>query len=84
MDYKVLVKLLVPEIEKNYEIFLPVNRTIKDVCKLINKLVNEDSSGVFPIKENIMLCNRFSSQVYPYEKYVRDTDIRNGSQLVLF
>lgn len=84
MEYKVLIKLFVPEIEKNYEVYIPINRTIGEVCKLINKLVNEASSGVYPIKNKIALCNRLSSEFYPYDKYIRDTNIRNGSQLVFF
>lgn len=84
MDYKVLVKLLVPEIEKSYEIYIPVNRTVKDVCKLINKLINEDTSGLYPIRDNMAICNRFTSEIYKFEVYIRNTDIRNGSQLVVF
>jgi len=84
MEYKVLVTILVPEIEKNYEVYLPVNRAIGDVCKLINKLINEDTNGVYPITNTIALCNKFTSELYPYEKLVRDTNIRNGSQLVFF
>lgn len=84
MDYKVLVKLLVPEVEKSFEIYLPINRTVREVCKLINKLINEDTSGLYPIREDLAICNRFTSEIYKYETYIRDTDIRNGSQLVVF
>lgn len=84
MDYKVLVKLIVPSVEKVYELYIPINRTIEEVCRLINQMVNEDTSGIFPIKEDIKLCNRFSPDIYPYKKYVRETNIRNGSQLILF
>ena len=37
MEFKVLVTILVPEIEKNFEIYLPVNKTIGEVLILINK-----------------------------------------------
>ena len=84
MDYKILIKLIVPEVEQSYELYIPVNRTILEVCQLTNKLVNEDTSGVFPIREDIKICNRFSYEIYAYQSYVRDTNIRNGSQLVLF
>ena len=84
MDYKVLVVLIVPQVEKTYELYIPINRTIEDICKLVNQMVNEDTSGVFPIRDDVKLCNRFSPDVYPYNKFVRETNIRNGSQLVLF
>ena len=84
MEYKVLVLILVPEIEKKFEIYLPVNRTIGDVLRYINKLINENTSGIFPIKNNVALCNRFTNEVYSFNKYIRDTDIRNGTQLVFY
>lgn len=84
MDYKVLVKLLVPEIEKSYEIYIPVNRTVGEVCLLINKLVNEDTSEIYPLREKVALCNRFTSEIYQMSSYIRDTNIRNGSQLIFF
>lgn len=84
MEYKVLVLILVPEIEKKFEIYLPVNRTIGDVLRYINKLINENTSGIFPLKNNAALCNRFTNEVYSFNKYIRDTDIRNGTQLVFY
>lgn len=79
-----MVKLLVPEVEKSYEIYVPINRTVKQVCVLINKLINEDTDGAYPIREDLAICNRFTSEVYKYETYIRNTDIRNGSQIVVF
>lgn len=84
MDYKVFIKLLVPEIEKSYELYIPINRTVREVCKLINKLVNDDTDGMFAIRDDVVLCNRYRSEFYSYETYIRDTNIRNGSQLIFF
>lgn len=84
MEFKVLVTVLVPEIEKNFEIYLPVNKTVGEVLRLINKLINESSSGIYPIKDNIALCNRFTNEIYAFNKFIRDTDIRNGTQLVFY
>ena len=84
MEFKVLVTILVPEIEKNFEIYLPVNKTIGEVLKLINKLINESTSGIYPMKNNLALSNRFTNEIYPFNKFVRDTDIRNGTQLVFY
>ena len=53
MEYKVLVKIIVPEIEKNYEMYIPINKTISQISVLINRLINNVSFGTFPIKNNI-------------------------------
>ena len=83
MDFKVLIKLYVPEIEEVYEMFIPVNRTIGEVSLLLCKLIN-DISKVYPVKENLNLCNRYSNVIYDNRELVRNTDIRNGTELVIF
>lgn len=84
MEYKVLAIILVPEIERKFEVYLPVNKTVGEVLKLVNKLINESTSEVFPIRDNIAFCNRFTNEIYPFNKFIRDTDIRNGTQLVFY
>lgn len=83
MEYKVLVNLYVPEIEKNYEIYLPINKTISQVSLLINKLINTMTGGVYPIKNNLTIYNRKTSKLYKKEEVIRNTDIRNGTELVI-
>lgn len=84
MEFKVLVNVFVPEIEQNFEFYIPVNRTIDLVIKIINYAINEMMFGEFPIKDNLQFCNRRTGQVYANSYYVRNTDIKNGTQLVLF
>lgn len=84
MDYKVLINLFVPEIEREFEIYIPVNRSVYHVSKLLNALISEMMFGNFPIKERIHLYNRRSGVEYKDEELVRYTDIRNGTQLVLY
>lgn len=82
MEYKVLIKLIVPEIEESYEAFIPVNKTVGEVLILLNQLVN-NFSGIYPIKKGMLLYNRHTGNVYGGNKLIRETDIRNGTELVL-
>lgn len=84
MEYKVLIKLFVPQLEQCYEMYIPVNRTIGHVIELMNKVVNDLSTGIFPIKNGLNLMNRRKNEIYDYNQLVRETDIRNGSELILF
>lgn len=84
MEYKVLVSVFVPEIEQNYEFYIPVNKHIDTIIKIINSAINEIEFNQFPIKDTLQLCNRRTGQIYDNGYYVRNTDIRNGTQLVLF
>ena len=45
--------------------------------------MKETYNAQFPIREDVVLLDRFSTNIYPYETYIRDTNIRNGSQIVL-
>ncbi len=83
MQYKVLIVLYIPEIEEEYEFYIPVNKHIEEVIEILNKAVAEISYQVYPIKDNLKLVNRRTGEVYDNGSYVRNTTIKNGTQLVL-
>lgn len=83
MENKVLIKLYASEIEESYEMFIPINKTIGEITELLCKLVN-DLSEVYPKRKNACLCNKFTGIIYDTSKLVIQTDIRNGTELVIF
>jgi hypothetical protein len=83
MDYKILIRLFVPEIDEIYELYIPINKYIGEISASLNKIVNE-LSKVYPIKNGIRLCNRRTGEIYKNNMPIRQTDIRNGTELVLF
>lgn len=83
MEYKVLIKLYVPEIEEQYEMYIPINKTVGEIAELLCKIVN-DLSKCYPIKKNACLCNRRTGIIYEKYHMVHQTDIRNGTELVIF
>ena len=84
MEYSILINLYIPEVETQYEFYVPANRYIDEIIKILNSAVNEITYGVFPIKEGLMLANRRTGEVYDLGFYLRNTTIKNGSQLVLY
>lgn len=83
MEYKVLIKLYVPEIEQSYEVYIPINKTISQVIVLLNKLVSNVSGESYPIKQNLKLYNRRTFEHYNIESVIRNTNIKNGTELVM-
>ena len=81
MEYKVLVTLIVPEIEERYEIYLPINKYIGDICLKLSKIVN-DLSKVYPIKNNGIIFNANTGVLYDSKTLLRNTDIKNGTELI--
>ena len=82
MNNKVLVNLYVPNLEKKYEVFLPINRTISEICYLIAKGLTEISNNYYNITNCEHLYNRSNGNAYNESLLLKNTDIRNGSELI--
>ena len=83
IKHKVLINLFVPELERKLELYLPVNRTVSEVIFMINRLLLEITNDLYPKKSIFQLSNRDSGIVYNHDLIIRNTDIRNGSNLVI-
>ena len=83
MKNKVLVELVVPSIETSFDIYLPINKRIGNIITLLNKTVSELSEGCYAGNEHTSLYNRETSQKYEINTLLYNTDIRNGTTLIL-
>lgn len=82
MENKVLVTLFVPLLETKYEVFLPVGKRIGEILSLLGKALYEVSGGYYQYKEVERLYNRRSGKEYPYQALLKETDIRNGTEVI--
>ncbi len=83
MKNKVLVELVVPDIEKKYDVFIPVSKKIGNVIVLLNKAIADLNNGLYQGSNLTSLYNKNTSQRYAVDELVRNTDIRNGTTLIL-
>jgi hypothetical protein len=83
MDDKVLVKLIVPEVDSVYDIYLPINKKMGNIIILLNKAINDITNGSFPIANTNKLYNVRTNEQYDSNILLYNTDIRNGTYLVL-
>ena len=83
MNNKVLVKVYVPTLDSSYDVFIPVNELVWKANKLIVKSISDLNQNVLDIKEKYIFINKVTCQVYGSNEIIRDTDIRNGTELVL-
>ncbi len=79
---KIFVILYVPSIGEKYEMFLPISKKIGTIAKLLTKSVNELSDGTFPIKESL-LYDKKDGKIYDLNITVKESNIRNGSEIIL-
>ena len=80
MNDRVNVLIVVPEINN---VFLPINKKIGTIVGLLNKGISELSNNDFPIEPCCKLYNGETLELYNYNVLLYNTDIRNGTKLVL-
>lgn len=83
MKNKVLVKLIVPEIDETFDIFIPVNELVWKIKKLIIKAISDLSNVNIDNNVDYILLNKDNSKIYNNNEIILNTDIRNSSELIL-
>lgn len=83
MNNKFLVKIYVPLIEQSYEVWIPPNKQIENVINLLVKSIHELSKENYNPDFLPSLYNKKTSEIYNLQDKIIDTNIRNGSELIL-
>ena len=79
---KILVKLIIPELETEYDVYLPITKKIGNIIKLLIKAIVE-MGYEYDDNVKIALYNRKTGEKYEPNKILVETNIRNGTELVL-
>ena len=83
MKNKVIVKFIVPTLDETYDLFIPVNKKVGKVINLVSDALSDITDGVFSYDEHISLYNRTTGELYNPDVIIKNTNIRNGTELVL-
>ena len=83
MKNKVIVNLIVPEIDKEYNIYLPISLKIGNIINLLNKTISESTNGELKLSNSNSLYNALTNEKYTSDMLLYNTNIRNGTILVL-
>ncbi len=82
MNNKVLIKAILPNIEQEYDMFIPVNEQLWKIEKLAVKCIYDILNISYnPKQESYNIINKITGQIYDKNKIIIDTDIRNGTEL---
>ncbi len=84
MENKVLIKLIMFDMDECFDIFIPVNEIIWKIKKLIIKSISDITNISLDINNEYILINKDNSKIYDNNEVVINTDIRNGTELILF
>lgn len=80
---KILIELEIPLVEKKYDLFIPINKKIGTIKKLIEDSLKELTDTNYEIREDTNLYSKDTGDIYDVNKTVRDTDLQNGSRVIL-
>jgi len=83
MQNKVLIKLIVPELDDNFDIFIPVNEVVWKIKKLIVKSISDLTNIPLDINGSYLLINKDNCKIYTNNEIIVNTDIRNSSEMIL-
>ena len=80
---KILVKLEIPLIEVNYDMFIPINKKVGTIKSLIERSLIELTDMAYIPRPDTNLYSKETGDIYDVNKTVRDTDWKNGSRIIL-
>ncbi len=83
MNNKILVELEIPIIERNFDLNIPVNKKVGTIKRLIEEELVELTERAYVISEATNFYSKDTGDIYEVNKTVRDTDLKNGSRIIL-
>ena len=83
MEDKVLVTIIVPLIEKKYEVFLPVNKKIGEISSLLAKGLVDVSNGYYIVTNKEKFYNRITGEEYNNNVILQKTDSIRTINMIL-
>ena len=83
MKNKYLITILIPDIEYEFDVYIPSNKKVGTIKKYLYSAINELTNGAFKIKDNVIFIDRDNGIPYDNDKLIKDSGIKNGTKIVL-
>ena len=83
MTNKILIKLYVLSLNKEFDMFIPVNEVVWQIKKLLISSLTDITDVSMLDDSKYVLINIDTGNVYKNNDIIIDTDIRNYSKLLL-
>ncbi len=83
MANKILVKVDYPMIDQEFELFIPINKTIARILLLVQKAILEINVDSIPVDKKVALYIKETGEKLPMTNIVKNTNIKQGDTLVI-
>lgn len=81
---KILIELAVPSIEEHFDLFVPVNVPVGQLCELLADGLTQMTNGHYCSSGRELLCLNAPNKLLAKDLTLGDYGIYNGDKLVLF
>lgn len=81
---RVLIRVYVPLLEKQFDVWIPINKSIYSIILDLIDGINSINKINYNLARFPNLYNKENSEIYDPAAKVIETDIRNGSEVILF
>lgn len=84
MNNKVLIKLIIASTDQEIDCFIPINEKIYNIKRIFLKYTIDTNNIEHDVIDSFILLNVRTNVIYNNNDRVFNTDIRNGTELILF
>ena len=83
MNDKILITVEVPMIDESFDIFIPINKKMGTIRKIIINTINELSDSSLGEIDQLNLYIKDTFELFNLNGYIDNINIKNGCKLVL-
>lgn len=83
MNIHILVEVYVKELDKTYNVFVPVNKTIHEISYVIYTSVKKQSGGVYKLKRESAIYDKENRNIENTNLTIERLSLLNGLKLTL-
>ncbi len=80
---KLLIKIEYPMINQEFELFIPINKTVARTLALIQKGIIELNVDIIPKREDIGLYIKETGELLPMTEIIKNTNVKQGDTLII-
>lgn len=80
---KLLVKVSYPMIDQEFELFIPINKTVARILTLVQKAIIEINVDAIPTRKDVALYIKDSGEKLPMTEIIKNTNVKQGDTLVI-
>jgi len=83
MNNKILIEIEIPLIETKYDMFIPINKKVGTIKSLIENSLMELTDNAYSPRQDTNFYSKETGDIYDVNRTVRETDLKNGSRIIL-